>query len=209
MTLSPRAPLGAHQTKLTAAAAVCDELQKPVHELADRINAETAALRGDEAAHAALLASEAAAVFDCTSANYVAKIAAAKAQVERRQRAIATLQGKMAEVEAPLRDAQLSASIAASRTEALIANVIAGEVIDDVLAEYFDSQRKFAQAEAKARTLAGECVRRKWMSLAEKVHVSINTTPPARWNDQKFPDWPAFIAALASDAHAAVPAVLS
>ena len=100
---------------------------------------------------------------------------------------------------------QLRIADLASATEGLIANVIAGEVIDGVLAEFFDAQRKMAKAEAKARTLGAECVRRKWMTLAQKVHVSINTTPLARWGDQTFPDWPAFIAALASDAHAAVP----
>ena len=180
-----RAALSAHQTKTTAAGAQCDELNRPVFEIGDRITAETAGLRNAECARGALAEAEREDAIDCgrngTPASFVAEIAVADAEVARRQRVIAALQAKAAEVEAPLRDAQLSASILASATEGLVANVIAGEVVDNVLAEYFDAQRKLAAAEAKCRTLAGECMRRKWMALAEKVHTKLHTTPPARW----------------------------
>ena len=212
MSLSPaRSALAVHQTKLVAASVACDVARGPILELTDRIEAAKATLRNAESVLAALQTAEAEDVVNCgrnAPANFSVKIAAASAEVERRKRALAALEAKMVELQRPLTDAELTASVIVSRTQALVAAVIA-ETADDELAEYFDAQRKFVQAEAKVRTLGAECVRRRWLSLAEKVHVSINTTLPARWMDQTFPDWPAFVAALASDAHAAVPAVAS
>jgi hypothetical protein len=210
VTSPSRAAAAAHKQKLAALAAVCDELRKPVLELADRENAAQASLRTALSNRDALQTAEADAVVACgprgRPADFVGKIAAADAEVARCQRALAAIEAKAADARRRLEDSELSASIVASATQGLVADIIAAEVIDNTLAEYFDAQRKLAKAEAKARTLAGECVRQKWMPLAERVHVAINTTPPARWNDQTFPDWPAFIAALAGDASAAVPA---
>jgi hypothetical protein len=202
MTLSPaRVALAAHRTKIIAAGADCEVKRKPVLELQDRIDGEKAALRGDEAAHAVLLAAEDAAVRDCVPTNYVAKIAAASAQVDRRKRAIATLEAKMIEVRRPLDDAELTAGVIASATEPLIGAVIA-EAADNALADYFNAKLKLAVAEASVRTLTAFVVGKRWLPLAEKINVTINATPAASWDKQPFPRWDKFAIALATDPNA-------
>jgi hypothetical protein len=216
MTLSPaRAALAAHQTKLVAASVACDVARGPVLELADRIDAARTTLRNAESALAALQTAEAENFVDCgrnaKPADFTAKIAAASAEVERRNRALAALEAKMAELRRPLTDAELSAGIVASATEPLIASVIA-ETADDVLAEFVNAQAEADRKEAALRTLIAHCVGRQWYALAEKlntrVHATQNSRPGAAWQSQRHPRWDQFATALATDA-TAVPVALS
>ena len=208
MTTLSRAALAAHQTKLVAAGAACDELRKPVRELTDRIDGAKAALRTAESALAALQTAEAEDVVACgprgTPANFTAKIAAASAEVERRNRALAALEAKMAELRRPLADAELTAGVTASATESLIAGVLADEA-DNALAEFAAAQVKAAAAEAKIRTLVAHVVASGWLKLAERLSMTLNSTPNPYWGDQQFPRWDLLTSALETDSHAVAP----
>jgi hypothetical protein len=210
MTLSPtRAALKAHQTKIIAAGTACEVARRPVLELTDRIDAAKAAVAKAQAALANLQAAEADAVVNCVprgpqASSFVGKITTAEAEVARCQRALAALEQKMPEVAAPLADAELSAGIVASATDALIAAVVS-EMADDALAAYFAAVDKLALAEATVRTLAAFFVAKRWMPLAEKINFKINTAAPAMWSKvTNFPDWPKLAVSLATDSNATV-----
>jgi chromosome segregation ATPase len=207
-----REPLRAHQIKLKASAADCDRLRAPVLEATDRRDGINAELAKAQATRADLQAAEADAVVARaprgTQAAFVGKITAADTEIARLQRALVAIESKLVELQRPLADAELSAGILASATEALVAAVVADEA-EDVLREFLDAQAKADRAEAAVRTLVGHCVGRSWYALAEKMNVrlneTINTRPPGAWRSERHPRWDQFTAALASDASAAVP----
>jgi len=212
MTTLARAALAAHHIKADELSIAIEAARRPVLELADKIDAAKADFRAAEAAMETAHRIEAAAIIenghDCTPANLVRDVAKTTAAVERQKRVVAALEARKNEVQRPLQDAELSASIHLSGLDALLAGVLA-EDADAVIADMAECHAAAARSEARCRTLLKHISNRKWYVIAERLNAKLHSLRLATWGEQSFPDWQRYTEVLADDPQALAPAVAS
>ena len=204
--LTAGAALSAHQTKIADIAADIDATRKPVLEVEDRVCAAKAALRSAEAERSDIGESESLAIVsdrDSPRTDFTKAICKADAEVARLHRVICALENKRDDLTRPLSDLLLTKALEKSRTDVLVADAVA-EIADGQIEAMRTAQAAAAKAEAAARTLVAHITDRKWFVLTERLNRKLRTAPP-RWGDQRFPDWPGYVTALANDASATVP----
>jgi len=200
-----RAALDAHHEKIAALRDQIEQARRPLMEHDGKLAVAREDQNAAEASHEEAVKAEAEAfVIGNASEDHATNVRHSQTAVDRCKRVVKALEGKRADLERALRDIELNAGISGSALEDLVAGVIS-EVADSAFDEMQAARTKAAAAEAKFLTLKALILSRKWYALAERLNMKFNSMPVPFWGDQGHPDWPSFLTALESDAHAQVP----